>query len=35
MEADRLLTAHELIKRVCEAFDCPHYEHMSVPENVA
>jgi len=35
MEADRLLTAHELIERVCAAFDCPHYEHLSIPENVA
>jgi hypothetical protein len=35
MEADRLLTAHELVERVCEAFDCPHYEHLSIPEKVA
>lgn len=35
MEADRLLTAHELVERVCEAFDSPHYEHLSIPEKVA
>ena len=21
--------------RVCGVFDCPHYEHLSIPENVA
>src|SRR5215210_6898393 len=35
MEADRLLTAHELVERVCLAFDSPHYEHLSIPEKVA
>jgi len=35
MEADRLLTAHELVERVCAAFGCPHYEHLSLAENVA
>jgi hypothetical protein len=35
MEADRLLTVHELVERVCEAFDCPRYEHLSVAEKVA
>jgi hypothetical protein len=36
MEAERLLTAHdELVERVWEAFDCPHYEHLSIPEKVA
>jgi hypothetical protein len=35
MEADRLLSAHELVERVCSAFDCPHYEHLSIPEKVA
>ena len=34
MEADRLLTAHEVAERVCLAFDCPHYEHLSLPEKV-
>ena len=28
-------TAHELAERVCEAFDCPHYEHLSLAENAA
>lgn len=35
MEADGLLSAHELVERVCLAFDCPHYEHLSLAENVA
>lgn len=35
MEADRLLTARELVERVCSAFDCPRYEHLSIPEKVA
>lgn len=35
MEADGLLSAHELAERVCLAFDCPHYEHLSLAENVA
>ncbi len=35
MEADRLLSAHELVERVCLAFDSPHYEHLSIPEKVA
>jgi hypothetical protein len=30
-----LLSAHELADRVCAAFDCPHYEHLAVTENVA
>jgi transposase len=34
-EADGLLSAHELAERVCLAFDCPHYEHLSLAENVA
>jgi DDE superfamily endonuclease len=29
------LTAHELDERVCSAFDCPHHEHLSLPEKVA
>jgi len=24
-----------LADRVCAAFECPHYEHLSVTENVA
>ena len=35
VEPHGLLGAHELAERVCAAFDCPHYEHMSIPENVA
>ena len=35
VEADGLLTAHELAERVCLAFECPHYEHLSIPKNVA
>jgi transposase len=35
VEADGLLTAHELADRVCSAFGCPHYEHLSLAENVA
>ncbi len=34
-EADGLLGAHELAERVCLAFDCPHHEHLSLPEKVA
>ena len=29
-----LLSAHELADRVCAAFDCPHYEHLALTENV-
>ena len=35
VEPDGLLTAHELAERVCAVFDCPHYEHLSIPENAA
>lgn len=35
VEPEGLLAAHELAERVCGAFDCPHYEHLSIPENVA
>src|SRR5687767_6885748 len=35
VEADRLLDAHELAERVCAAFGCPHYEHLSITENAA
>lgn len=35
VEPDRLLTAHELAERVCATFECPHYEHLSLAENVA
>jgi hypothetical protein len=35
VEPDALLGAHELADRVCAAFRCPHYEHLSIAENVA
>jgi hypothetical protein len=35
VEADGLLNAHELAERVCSAFGCPHYEHLSLAEQVA
>jgi hypothetical protein len=35
VEADGLLGAYELADRVCRVFDCPHYEHLSVPQQVA
>ena len=35
VEADGLLTAHELAERACAALECPHYEHLSLAENVA
>jgi hypothetical protein len=35
VEPDGLLTAYELAERVCAAFECPHYEHLSIAENAA
>ena len=35
VEPEGLLTAYELADRVCGVFDCPHYEHLSIPENAA
>jgi len=35
VEPDGLLGAYELAKRVCRVFGCPHYEHLSVTQNVA
>jgi hypothetical protein len=35
VEPEGLLGAYELADRVCAAFGCPHYEHLSVTENVA
>jgi DDE superfamily endonuclease len=35
VEADGLLSAHELAERVCSAFGCPHHEHLSLAEQVA
>ena len=34
VEPAGLLGAYELADRVCAAFGCPHYEHLSVTENV-
>jgi hypothetical protein len=35
VEPDGVLGAHELAERVCAAFGCPHYEHLSITENAA
>ena len=35
LETGRPLTGHELADRVCSAFGCPHYEHLSIIEKVA
>jgi DDE superfamily endonuclease len=35
VEPDGLLGAYELAERVCAAFGCPHYEPLSITENVA
>ena len=35
VEFEGLLGAYELAERVCRVFDCPHYEHLTVPQNVA
>jgi hypothetical protein len=35
VEPEGLLGAYELADRVCAAFGCPHYEHLSITENVA
>jgi transposase len=34
-EPARLLTARELAERVCAAFDCPAYDHLAIPKEVA
>jgi hypothetical protein len=34
-EPDGLLGAYELVERVCRLFGCPHYEHLSIPREVA
>ena len=34
-EPERLLGAYELADRVCGVFGCPHYEHLSIPQEVA
>ena len=35
VEPDRLLPAHELADRVCDALACPHEPHLSMPQKVA
>ena len=35
VEPEGLLGAYELAERVCSAFGCPHYEHLSIAETVA
>jgi hypothetical protein len=35
VEPDGLLGAYELADRVCRVFDCPHHEHLTVPQEVA
>jgi transposase len=34
-EADRTLSAHETMERVCAAFGCPLQEHLFIPEKVS
>jgi len=35
VEPDELLGAYELADRVCRVFRCPHYEHLSISQEVA
>jgi len=35
VEAERLLSTNEIAERDCAVFGCPHYEHLSLAENVA
>jgi transposase len=35
VEPARLLSAAELIDRVCDAFHCPHEPHLAIPHEVA
>jgi hypothetical protein len=35
VEPEGLLGVYELAERVCRVFDCPHYEHLSIPRKVA
>ncbi len=35
VEPDGLLGAYELADRVCGVFGCPHYEHLSIHQEVA
>jgi hypothetical protein len=34
VEFDGVLGSYELADRVCEAFDCPHHDHLSIPQEV-
>ena len=35
VEPDGLLGAYELADRVCRVFGCPHYDHLSIAQEVA
>ena len=35
VEPARLLTAAELVERVCAAFDCPHHTHLTITDHAA
>lgn len=35
VEPGRTLSADELAERVCAAFDCPHEDHLAIPEDVS
>ncbi len=35
VEPERVLGAYEFADRVCGVFGCPHYEHLSIPQEVA
>jgi transposase len=35
VEPNKLLGADDFAKRIRATFDCPHYEHLFIPENVA
>jgi DDE superfamily endonuclease len=35
VDPDRLLSAAELVDRVCAALGCPHEDHLHIPEKVA
>ena len=35
VEPEGLLGAYELANRVCKVFGCPHYEHLSIAQEVA
>jgi transposase len=34
-QADRTLSAQEMVERVCATFDCPLEDHLAIPEKVA